>query len=68
MKDHKQTAHLLSAEIKTEILQIAQAFDLGPLERLLTFEHSGEWILTEFQTRAGIFEHYYRIKQDHHAE
>ena len=62
MEDPKQTAHPLSAEIKTEILQIVEAFDLGPFEGLLTFNPRGRYVLTAFKTRTGIYEHYYRIK------
>ncbi len=63
MEDPKtKTAHPLSAEIKTEILQIVEAFDLGPLEGLLTFNPRGRYVLTAFKTRTGIYEHYYRIK------
>jgi len=62
MKDPKQTAHPLSAEIKTEILQIVEAFDLGPFEKLLTFESRGGYIHTRFKTAGGIYEHYYRVR------
>lgn len=63
MEDLKtKTAHPLSAEIKTEILQIVEAFDLGPFEGLLTFNTRGRYVLTAFRTRTGIYEHYYRIK------
>ena len=62
MEDPKQTAHPLSAEIKTEILQIVEAFGLGPFEGLLTFNPRGRYVLTAFKTRTGIYEHYYRIK------
>jgi len=62
MKNPKQTAHPLSAQIKTEILQIVEAFDLGPFEGLLTFESRDKYVLTAFKTRTGIYEHYYRIK------
>jgi hypothetical protein len=63
MEDPKtKTAHPLSAEIKTEILQIVEAFDLGPFEGLLTFNPRGRYVLTAFKTHTGIYEHYYRIK------
>jgi len=63
MEDTKtKTAHPLSAQIKTEILQIVEAFDLGPFEGLLTFESRDKYVLTAFKTRTGIYEHYYRIK------
>ena len=62
MKNPKQTVHPLSAQIKTEILQIVEAFDLGPFEGLLTFESRGKYVLTAFKTRTGTYEHYYRIK------
>ena len=65
MEDLKtKTAHPLSAEIKTEILQIVEAFDLGPFEGLLTFNTRGRYMLTAFKTRTGIYEHYYRTEQD----
>lgn len=63
MQDPKtKMTHPLSAEIKTEILQIVEAFDLGPFEGLLTFNPRGRYVLTAFKTRTGIYEHYYRIK------
>ena len=51
-----------SADIKTEILHIVEAFNIGSLITLLSFEHSGEYILTRFETTQGIYKHYYRIK------
>lgn len=58
MKTHSE----YSADIKTEILQIVEAFNIGLLIRLLSFEQSGEYILTRFETTHGIYQHYYRIK------
>lgn len=51
-----------SADIKTEILQIVEAFGLGQFDSLLSFEQSGEYILTRFETTHGIYQHYYRIR------
>ena len=64
MEDPKQTAHPLSAEIKTEILQIVEAFDLGPFEELLTFKQRGGYIHTAFKTQTGIYKHYYHTERD----
>ena len=58
MKTHSE----YSADIKTEILQIVEAFNIGYLISLLSFEQSGEYILTRFETTHGIYQHYYRIK------
>lgn len=58
MKTHSE----YSADIKTEILQIVEAFGLGQFDSLLSFEQSGEYILTRFETTHGIYQHYYRIK------
>lgn len=54
-----------SADIKTEILQIIEAFDLGSFKGLLSFEPSSKvdgYIFTEFKTDKGEYSHYYRIK------
>jgi hypothetical protein len=54
-----------SAEIKTEILQIVEAFNLGSFVGLLSFEPSSKvdgYIFTQFETDLGIYGHYYRIK------
>ena len=58
MKTHSE----YSADIKTEILQIVEAFNIGYLISLLSFEQSGDYILTRFETTHGIYQHYYRIK------
>jgi hypothetical protein len=54
-----------SAEIKTEVLQIVEAFGLGAFESLLSFEPSSKvegYIFTQFETSLGTYNHYYRIK------
>jgi hypothetical protein len=54
-----------SAEIKTEILQIVEAFDLGQFVSLLSFEPSSKvegYILTRFETTTGIFNHWFKLK------
>lgn len=58
---------IYSAEIKTEVLNICDAFYLGNLIRLVSFTPSEtlpDYILTEFETEQGIFEHFYRIKNN----
>jgi len=59
MKEH-------SAEIKTEILQIVEAFGLGSYERIAYMEVSSKvdgYIFTQFETDLGTYSHYYRIKE-----
>lgn len=54
-----------SAEIKTEILQIVEAFGLGEFIELSSFEKSRkveDYIFTQFETTLGRYNHYYRIK------
>ena len=54
-----------SADIKTEILSIIDAFGLGSFVGLLSFTPSEKvegYILTEFETTTGKYEHYFRIK------
>lgn len=54
-----------SADIKTEILQIVEAFSLGSFIGLLSFEPSSKvdgYIFTQFETSLGIYSHYFRIK------
>lgn len=50
-------------EIKTEILEICEAFNLGSYIGMTT---KGEIVkgfqLTEFRTSKGVFTHYYKIK------
>ena len=58
-----KTTH--SAEIKTEVLQIIEAFGLGSFVGLLSFEPSTKvdgYIFTQFETTLGSYEHYFRIK------
>jgi hypothetical protein len=55
-----------SAEIKTEILQIVEAFGLGSFKGLLSFAPSSKvdgYIFTQFETDLGTYSHYYRIKE-----
>lgn len=55
-----------SADIKTEVLQICEAFSLGSFRSLLSFEPSSKvdgYIFTQFETELGRYNHYYRIKQ-----
>lgn len=55
-----------SAEIKTEVLQICEAFGLGSFIGLLSFEPSCRidgYIFTQFETSNGRYNHYYRIKK-----
>jgi len=50
-------------EIKTELLQICEAFNLGAFKssRTLT-ENKAGFIETEFVTDKGTFKHYFKIK------
>lgn len=55
-----------SAEIKTEVLQIIDAFGLGSFVGLLSFEPSSRvegYIFTQFETTLGRYNHYFRIKE-----
>ena len=55
-----------SADIKTEVLQICEAFGLGSFKGLLSFEPSSKvdgYIFTQFETEIGRYNHYFRIKQ-----
>ena len=54
-----------SSEIKTEVLQICEAFNLGEFSGLLSFEPSSKvegYVFTEFETSTGRFSHYFRIR------
>lgn len=54
-----------SAEIKTELLLICEAFNLGELKGILSFKESTNvegYILTEFKTESGDYSHWCRIK------
>lgn len=58
---HSEHSH----EIKTEILQIIEAFGLGSFKGLLSFEPSSKvegYIFTQFETNLGRYNHYFRIK------
>lgn len=53
-----------SYEIKTEILNIVEAFGLGQFIGLLSFEPSSKvegYIFTQFETTLGTYNHYFRI-------
>ena len=54
-----------SAEIKTEVLEIIEAFGLGRFISLLSFEPSTRvegYVFTQFETDLGRYNHYFRIK------
>lgn len=54
-----------SADIKTEVLQIIEAFGLGSYIDLLSFEPSGKvegYIFTQFETTTGRYNHWYKVK------
>jgi hypothetical protein len=54
-----------SAEIKTEVLEIIEAFGLGSFIGLLSIEPSTKvdgYIFTQFETTLGTYNHYFRIK------
>lgn len=64
MKNNIETS-VHSAEIKTEILQIIEAFGLGSFICLHSFAPSEKvygYIFTQFETTMGIYNHYFRIK------
>lgn len=51
-------------EIKTELLEICEAFNLGSF--ISSLSHSEEikgYILTKFRTSTGDYKHYYRVKK-----
>lgn len=55
-----------AAEIKTEVLQICEAFGLGEFEGLVSFEPSTKvegYIFTQFETSMGRYNHYFRVKE-----
>ena len=59
-----------SVDIKTEVLQICEAFNLGSFKGILSFEPSTKvygYIFTQFETDLGRYNHYYRIK-DHETD
>lgn len=51
-----------SADIKTEILQIVEAFGLGQFDGLTSFRKEGEYVQTEFIAGGEVYKHYYRIR------
>lgn len=51
-------------EIKTEILDICEAFNLGAFKSSLSHsKNKNGYILTEFETTKGIYKHYFRVKK-----
>lgn len=57
---------IYSAEIKTEVLLICEAFNLGEFKGLLSFEPSSKvdgFIFTQFETDTGRYNHYFKIKE-----
>lgn len=57
--------HEISSEIKTEILEICDAFNLGSFKELLSFEPSSKvdgYVFTQFETETGRYNHFYRVK------
>jgi hypothetical protein len=55
-----------SFDIKTEILQICEAFNLGSFIGLISFtpsENVENFILTKFKTSTGEYQHYFRINE-----
>ena len=60
-----KTYDVNSSEIKTEVLQITEAFGLGKFIGLVSFEPSSKvdgYIFTQFETDLGRYNHYFRIK------
>lgn len=56
-----------SSEIKTEVLQIIEAFNLGKFIGLLSFEPSTKvegYIFTQFETDLGRYNHYFKTKNN----
>lgn len=50
-------------EIKTELLQICEAFNLGSFIGSLSYsEDTNGYIKTEFKTSTGIYTHFFRVK------
>lgn len=63
LKGIKQSNY--AAEIKTELLEICEAFKLGEFVGSLSHEPSSKvegYVFTEFETTTGIYGHYFRIK------
>ena len=53
-------------EIKTEILEICEAFNLGSFISLLTTEQSSKvdgYYFTQFETSLGRYNHYYKVRE-----
>ena len=56
-----------SSEIKTEVLEICEAFNLGSYKGLISFEPSSKvegYIFTQFETSTGRYNHYYKVKDE----
>ena len=50
-------------EIKTEILQICEAFKLGTFKSSVTLETKNGYVKTEFKTNLGTYTHFFRVKK-----
>jgi len=60
-----QTKSEYSSEIKTELLQICEAFNLGSFKQILSFEPSTKvegYIFTQFETEIGRYNHYFNTR------
>ena len=49
-------------ELKNELIQICNAFNLGVFQSSYTKEKRKGFLITEFTTTKGTFQHYYKIK------
>ena len=49
-------------DLKNELIQICEAFNLGVLQSSYTKEKSKGFLITEFTTTKGTFQNYYKIK------
>ena len=50
-------------DLKTEILQICEAFNLGSYKGMKTYKSNCKgFILSVFTTSQGTFKHYYKIR------
>lgn len=61
----KKELSTFSYEVKTEILEICEAFNLGSLVGLISYQQSEtvkDYLLTEFKTTKGIYKHWYKLK------
>lgn len=50
-------------DLKTEILEICEAFNLGSFKSMQTYKSNCKgFVLSIFETSKGTFKHYYKIK------